>query len=60
MALYVASHYRNSPDDLQLMADDPNHHLFVLLGKPVLIYKGNKMIRIKLMFVLRKELQFSY
>ncbi|XP_057528601.1 RNA cytidine acetyltransferase 1 [Amaranthus tricolor] len=32
MALYVASHYKNSPDDLQLMADAPAHHLFVLLG----------------------------
>ncbi|XP_051183316.1 RNA cytidine acetyltransferase 1 [Lolium perenne] len=33
MALYVASHYKNSPNDLQLMADAPAHHLFVLLGK---------------------------
>uniref|UniRef100_A0A0E0F9Y4 RNA cytidine acetyltransferase n=1 Tax=Oryza meridionalis TaxID=40149 RepID=A0A0E0F9Y4_9ORYZ len=32
MALYVASHYKNSPNDLQLMADAPAHHLFVLLG----------------------------
>ncbi|EPS65148.1 hypothetical protein M569_09630, partial [Genlisea aurea] len=31
MALYVASHYKNSPNDLQLMADAPAHHLFVLL-----------------------------
>ncbi|KAL6556150.1 hypothetical protein OROGR_005438 [Orobanche gracilis] len=31
MALYVASHYKNSPNDLQLMADAPTHHLFVLL-----------------------------
>lgn len=31
MALYVASHYKNSPNDLQLMSDAPNHHLFVLL-----------------------------
>lgn len=34
MALYVASHYKNSPNDLQLMADAPSHHLFVLLGMP--------------------------
>jgi N-acetyltransferase 10 len=33
MALYVASHYKNSPNDLQLMADAPAHQLFVLLGK---------------------------
>lgn len=32
MALYVASHYKNSPNDLQLMADAPAHQLFVLLG----------------------------
>eukprot|EP00762_Andalucia_godoyi_P001119 ANDGO_01938.mRNA.1 RNA cytidine acetyltransferase len=32
MALYVASHYRNTPNDLQLMADAPGHNLFVLLG----------------------------
>ena len=32
MALYAASHYRNSPNDLQLMSDAPAHHLFVLLG----------------------------
>nr|XP_043632859.1 RNA cytidine acetyltransferase 2-like [Erigeron canadensis] len=32
MALYVASHYKNSPNDLQLLADAPAHHLFVLLG----------------------------
>jgi N-acetyltransferase 10 len=31
MALYVASHYKNSPNDLQLLADAPAHHLFVLL-----------------------------
>lgn len=32
MALYVASHYKNSPNDLQLMSDAPAHHLFVLLA----------------------------
>lgn len=31
MALYVASHYKNSPNDLQLMSDAPQHRLFVLL-----------------------------
>lgn len=31
MALYVASHYKNSPDDLQLLSDAPAHQLFVLL-----------------------------
>ena len=32
VALYVASHYKNSPNDLLLMSDAPAHHLFVLLG----------------------------
>lgn len=31
MTLYVASHYKNSPNDLQLMSDAPAHKLFVLL-----------------------------
>jgi N-acetyltransferase 10 len=31
MALYVASHYKNTPNDLQLMADAPAHQLFVLV-----------------------------
>ena len=31
-SLYVASHYKNSPDDLQLLSDAPAHRLFVLLG----------------------------
>ncbi|KAM3546659.1 hypothetical protein ARSEF1564_000492 [Beauveria bassiana] len=30
VALYVASHYKNTPDDLQLMSDAPAHELFVL------------------------------
>lgn len=31
MGLYVASHYKNSPNDLQMLSDAPAHHLFVLL-----------------------------
>ncbi|KAK1223269.1 N-acetyltransferase 10 [Marasmius sp. AFHP31] len=31
MALYVASHYKNQPNDLQLMSDAPAHELYVLL-----------------------------
>ena len=31
MAVYVAGHYKNSPNDLQLLSDAPAHHLFVLL-----------------------------
>eukprot|EP00658_Telonema_sp_P-2_P016160 TRINITY_DN1625_c0_g2_i2.p1 TRINITY_DN1625_c0_g2~~TRINITY_DN1625_c0_g2_i2.p1 ORF type:complete len:1018 (+),score=296.10 TRINITY_DN1625_c0_g2_i2:224-3277(+) len=32
MALYVASHYRNTPNDLQMMSDAPAHEMFALLG----------------------------
>ncbi|XP_051885485.1 RNA cytidine acetyltransferase [Pristis pectinata] len=31
MSLYVASHYKNTPNDLQLLSDAPAHHLFCLL-----------------------------
>ncbi|KAF2186868.1 N-acetyltransferas-like protein [Zopfia rhizophila CBS 207.26] len=31
MALYVASHYKNTPNDLQLMSDAPAHQLFCLV-----------------------------
>lgn len=31
ISLYVASHYKNSPNDLQLMSDAPAHHLYVLV-----------------------------
>ena len=31
VALYVSSHYKNSPNDLQMMSDAPQHHLFCLL-----------------------------
>jgi len=29
---YTAAHYKNSPNDLQLLSDAPAHELFVLLG----------------------------
>ncbi len=32
MALFVSSHYKNSPNDLQMLSDAPAHNLFVLLG----------------------------
>jgi N-acetyltransferase 10 len=35
MSLYVASHYKNSPNDLLMLSDAPAHHLFVLTA-PVL------------------------
>lgn len=30
--LYTAAHYKNSPNDLQILSDAPAHRLFVLLG----------------------------
>lgn len=30
MSLYVASHYKNTPNDLLMLSDAPAHHLFVL------------------------------
>lgn len=41
MALYVASHYKNSPNDLQLLSDAPAHQLYVLL--PPIDPKDNKL-----------------
>jgi N-acetyltransferase 10 len=32
MSLFVSSHYKNTPNDLQLMSDAPAHSLYVLLG----------------------------
>jgi N-acetyltransferase 10 len=32
MALFVSSHYKNSPNDLQMLSDAPNQRLFVLLS----------------------------
>lgn len=31
-ALYSSAHYKNSPNDLQMLSDAPAHRLFVLLG----------------------------
>ncbi|KAJ2777518.1 N-acetyltransferase 10 [Coemansia interrupta] len=31
VGLFVASHYKNSPNDLQLLSDAPGHQVFVLL-----------------------------
>jgi N-acetyltransferase 10 len=34
MSLFVSSHYKNSPNDLQLLSDAPSHSIFVLM-KPL-------------------------
>ena len=32
MTIFVSSHYKNSPNDLQMLSDAPAHGIFVLLG----------------------------
>ena len=32
MSMYTAAHYKNSPNDLQLLSDAPAHELYCLLG----------------------------
>ena len=32
MTIFVASHYKNTPNDLQLLSDAPAHQVFVLMG----------------------------
>ena len=32
MYLFVSSHYKNSPNDLQMLSDAPGHDIFCLLG----------------------------
>lgn len=32
MSLYVSSHYKNTPNDLQMLSDAPAHHIFCLLA----------------------------
>lgn len=41
MSLYTAAHYKNQPNDLQMLSDAPAHHLFVLLG-PKAMEQGEK------------------
>jgi N-acetyltransferase 10 len=32
ISIFVSSHYKNTPNDLQMLSDAPAHHLFCLLG----------------------------
>ena len=32
MSLFISSHYKNSPNDLQLLSDAPAHSVFVLMA----------------------------
>ena len=40
MYLFVSSHYKNSPNDLQMLSDAPGHEIFCLLGP---IVETNKL-----------------
>ncbi|KAK0086567.1 hypothetical protein PV325_002971 [Microctonus aethiopoides] len=56
VALYVASHYKNSPNDLQMMSDAPAHHLFCLLGPVNPERKGLPEILVVIQVSLEGEL----
>lgn len=32
MSLFISSHYKNSPNDLQMLSDAPAHAIFVLMN----------------------------
>jgi len=32
MTIFVSSHYKNTPNDLQMLSDAPAHQVFVLMG----------------------------
>jgi len=57
MALYVASHYKNSPNDLQLMSDAPAHQLFVLV--PPIQEDANRLPEILCVLQIALEGQIS-
>ena len=55
MALFVSSHYKNSPNDLQLLSDAPNHQLFVLL--PPIVEDATEMTLPEPLVVLQVALE---
>jgi N-acetyltransferase 10 len=57
MALYVASHYKNTPNDLQLMSDAPAHQLFVLV--PPIQEDANRLPEILCVLQITLEGQIS-
>jgi len=57
MSLYVASHYKNSPNDLQLMSDAPAHQLFVLV--PPVQEEANRLPEILCVLQVALEGQIS-
>lgn len=57
VSLYVASHYKNSPNDLQIMSDAPAHHLFCLLGP---VDPNSKSLPEVLVFIQVSSLQTQF
>lgn len=41
MSLFIASHYKNSPNDLQLLSDAPAHSVFILMDSVKKVEKGD-------------------
>lgn len=35
ISIFVTSHYKNTPDDIKILSDEPNHHMFVLLSPQI-------------------------
>ena len=65
MSLYTSAHYKNQPNDLQMLSDAPAHHLFVLLG-PKAMDQGEKghlpdvlvVVQVTVVFVFFVALSF--
>ena len=60
MYLYVSSHYKNSPNDLQLMSDAPAHRLFALLN-PASADEGTSLAKLCIapVFCAEESLNFT-
>ena len=43
MSMYTAAHYKNSPNDLQMLSDAPAHELYVLLGPTATSSSGGRL-----------------
>lgn len=53
ISIYVSSHYKNSPNDLQMISDAPAHHLFCLLGN---IWIFHRLVG-KLLYIQHSQVQ---
>ncbi|XP_055623829.1 RNA cytidine acetyltransferase isoform X2 [Toxorhynchites rutilus septentrionalis] len=56
VSIFVSSHYKNSPNDLQMLSDAPAHHLFCLLGP---IVKKDQLPEILVVIQVSLEGQIS-